>query len=409
MLRRSFLCGLTAFAALGLPQIVASGEKRLRVGVVGGGILGASIAFHLAQAGADVVVFEKNAPATGATYNSMAWINPFTRDKHYIALRLLSMAAWRELDIPLQLGVTWGGSITWGDNEAEAKYVHGRAAPLEGMAVPIRTIDAAEFARLSPAVVPGDLSAAFFAPMDGHVDPVWATHRFLDSARRAGAKLLYPCEVRGIDFKRGRLAGVTTSQGAYALDRLVSVAGVDTPAVLAHAGFDLKLRHAPGFVAHSLPVPELTKLTYDGPRKFEFKQMTNGRIVAGFSPAPPDLPQHQGIRTQAMDFPDEALRARHGERVMAQVRAYMPKAQGIVLDQVRLGFRPMPTDGLPVVGAVPGAPEIYAVVTHSGVTLAPILGRYVTQEILAGALADMLAPYRPRRFAMSHEDSAAGQ
>ncbi|MBY0508749.1 MAG: FAD-binding oxidoreductase [Rhodospirillaceae bacterium] len=402
MRRRSFLGGAAAVAALGVPRIANAAERRLKIGIVGGGIIGASIAFHLAQAGADVTVFERTAPASGATRKSMAWINPFTSKKHYVELRLLSMAAWRELDIPLQLGVTWGGSLTWGDAD-EAEYVRNRAAPLDGTAHPARHIDAEAFASLSPMITPGPIAEAFFAAIDGHVEPVWATYRFLDAARQFGAKILYPCEVQGIDFKRNRLAGVSTTQGKFALDRLIAVSGVDTPRVLAMAGFDLKLRHAPGFVAHTLPIPEVTKLMYDGPGKFEFKQMTNGRIVAGFAPVPPDLPQHQGIRAQVMDFPDAALRQRHGERVLAQVREFLPAAKGIELDEVRLGFRPMPTDGHPVVGAVPGAPEIYTVVTHSGVTLAPILGRYAAQEVLTNTLADMLSPYRPQRFAANQK------
>ena len=114
--------------------------------------------------------------------------------------------------------------------------------------------------------------------------------------------------------------------------------------------------------------------------------------------APPDLPQHLGIRAQAIDFPEDELRRRHGERVLAKVREYLPEARGIEVDEVRLGFRPMPMDGHPVVGAVPQKPDVHVVVTHSGVTLAPILGRYVTREVLTGALADMLVPYRPLRF-----------
>jgi glycine/D-amino acid oxidase-like deaminating enzyme len=53
---------------------------------------------------------------------------------------------------------------------------------------------------------------------------------------------------------------------------------------------------------------------------------------------------------------------------------------------------------MPVVGAVPGAPDVYVAVTHSGVTLAPILGRYVTREIVDDARVEALAPYRPERF-----------
>jgi glycine/D-amino acid oxidase-like deaminating enzyme len=59
----------------------------------------------------------------------------------------------------------------------------------------------------------------------------------------------------------------------------------------------------------------------------------------------------------------------------------------------------MPLDELPVVGAVPDLSNLYVVVTHSGVTLAPILGRYVTREVMSGSRIEALSPFRPERFA----------
>jgi glycine/D-amino acid oxidase-like deaminating enzyme len=59
----------------------------------------------------------------------------------------------------------------------------------------------------------------------------------------------------------------------------------------------------------------------------------------------------------------------------------------------------MPVDGLSIVGPVPSAPDVYVAITHSGVTLAPILGRYISHEILTDSQVDSLAPYRPTRFA----------
>jgi glycine/D-amino acid oxidase-like deaminating enzyme len=164
------------------------------------------------------------------------------------------------------------------------------------------------------------------------------------------------------------------------------------------AGFDLQLRHSPGILAHSVPIPELTKIVYDGPGGLEFKQMANGRIVGTDSLEAPDIPAHSEIRQHRMDFPDAALRAVHGARILKRISAVLPGASNAMLDQLTLGFRPMPIDGFPVVGPIPGAPDVYVAVTHSGVTLAPILGRHVSHEVLTGSQVDTLAPYRPARF-----------
>jgi glycine/D-amino acid oxidase-like deaminating enzyme len=367
--------------------------------VVGGGIVGTSIAMHLAQAGASVTLLERTGPAKGATEKSFAWLNTYQPDAHYRAVRLQSLLAYRALDVPLQLGITWGGYLNWTDSTAESEPIRAYAAALAGTPYALRSLNAADLARISPCITPGAIAAAYFSAIDGHLDPVWATYRFLDRARLLGAKVVFPCEVTGLDFRNHQLAAVATSCGRFAADRVVIAAGTDTPRLLSMAGFSLRLKHAPGILAHSLPIPEVTKMVYDGPRELEFKQMANGRIVGTDAPAPPDTPAHREIRDHAVDFPDDTVRTMHGTRILNRIAAYMPAAKAAILDRLTLGFRPMPLDGFPVVGALPANPDVYVAVTHSGVTLAPILGQYVTQEIVGERLVDWLAPYRPTRFA----------
>ena len=71
------------------------------------------------------------------------------------------------------------------------------------------------------------------------------------------------------------------------------------------------------------------------------------------------------------------------------------------VSEVRLGVRPVPEDGVSCVGAVSGIPGYYEAVTHSGVTLGPLIGRLLAREILTGEVDPMLAPFRPDRFAPS--------
>lgn len=93
--RRAFLKGFGGLIAVASVNPIALGKgKNLSVGVVGGGIVGASIALHLSEMGAHVKLLEKMAPASGATSKSFAWINAFTSDPHYRALRLKSISAY---------------------------------------------------------------------------------------------------------------------------------------------------------------------------------------------------------------------------------------------------------------------------------------------------------------------------
>lgn len=401
MLRRRFLQQIAALAVAG-PSVRAlempHGKPPLRVGVAGGGIVGASIAYHLARAGAQVTLFEKAQPGSGATQNSFAWLNAFVEHPGYRALRLSSLMAYHELDAALKLGIVWGGYTNWARTPEEVTVLRESAAQLQATTFPVRTISAAELMAMSPGLVTGEVAAAFFSSIDGHLNPVAVTRRFLAAAQKRGAMVQLNSAITGLDFTGGALAGVHTAKGPVTLDKLVIAGGVDTPALLAMAGFTLKLKHGPGILAHSKPTAIATRIIYDAPGTLSFKQMADGSIVGTDAPSPPDLPVHREIRDHAVAFPNKQLADLHGNRILAKIGAILPAARGVQLDRLTLGFRPLPTDELPVVGLVPGLTDVHVAVMHSGVTLAPIIGRYMAQEVLSGTRVEALAQFRPERF-----------
>jgi glycine/D-amino acid oxidase-like deaminating enzyme len=399
MRRRHFLQHTAALAAAACLPAVGRSRDALRVGVIGGGIVGASIAYHLAHAGARVTLFEKAQPASGATRNSFAWLNAFVEHPAYRALRLDSLAAYHQLDRRLRLGIVWGGYTSWARTPEELEVLNEAAAQMASTPYPVRSIGRAQLIGMTPGLMAGEVAAAFYSRIDGHLDPVGVTEAFLAAARASGAMTRLQTEVLGIDFARGALGGVHTSAGAVPLDRLVIAAGTGTPALLAMAGFGaLKLKHAPGILAHSRPTSIATRLIYDAPGTLSFKQMADGSIVGTDSPAPPDLPVHREIRDHVVAFATQELADKHGNRILTKIGTVLPAARGVALERLTLGFRPVPTDELPVIGLVPGMSDVHVAVMHSGVTLAPIVGRYVTQEVLHGARVPALAPFRPERF-----------
>src|SRR5690606_18438725 len=88
----------------------------------------------------------------------------------------------------------------------------------------------------------------------------------------------------------------------------------------------------------------------------------------------------------------------HADDLLARAAYYFPALKGARAIAQPVGYRPMPADGLPVIGAPRAAPGLYAAMMHSGVTLAPLVGELVALEIAEGASVDWLAPYRPERF-----------
>jgi len=395
--RRIFLKGIgSATTIVAVNKLAFAQEQKISVGVVGGGIVGASIALHLANAGARVTLFEKNAPAAGATGKSFAWLNAYTSNPHYRGLRMKSISAYQELDRQLKLNISWGGAIHWATELAEAERMRADAMEFSQAGYDARIVTAGELATLVPNVRLGPIEIAMFSTLDGHLDPVYVTKRMLDAAKLNGADIVHPCEVRELQFQGNRLSGLSTTAGEYQVDRLVIAGGTDTPALAAQAGFTPPLEHAPGILLHTNAAkPVLARVAES--TDLYFKQFPDGRIVGSDSPYAPDIPEHQAILQGPQVMPGE-IRAMHGERILGAIKKKLPAAIDATYDHLTLGYRPMPQDGLPVVGQLQGNPDVYIAVMHSGVTLAPIMGRYISQEILNDDLIDELAPYRPNRF-----------
>ena len=397
------LAGAGTLAVLGQSShaIDPTSTKAPRIVVIGGGIIGASLAMNLARRGVRVTLVEKLSPASGATSKSFAWLNPWTQDPAYRRLRLVSIERWRRLDAALGLGVTWGGYLDWAADAHGADEVGALAATLDGTAYAVTRVDAKGLRRVAPALDPGLVAAAFHATLDGHADPVRVTERFLAEARRHGANIRFPCEARAFELRGGRVNAVDIGDERLETDGVVLACGVDTPSLLTLLGQRLALRHAPGILAHSSSGRAVLRAVCDAPQGLEFKQFPDGRIVGNDAEEPPPLAAHAAILAGPIDFPNEALRTQHGQRILSRIGTVFPEARTRPLERLTLGFRPVPIDGMPVVGPVPGVQNAYVVVTHSGVTLAPILGELATAEILGAAPAELLAPFRPPRLLQS--------
>ena len=148
------------------------------------------------------------------------------------------------------------------------------------------------------------------------------------------------------------------------------------------AGVRLPLADSPGLLAHSVPVPRRLMRVVLAPTA-HLVQRSDGRVVTG---------------TDFGGGESWDASAAHGRALLAEAARYVPALAGVELDRVSVGWRPMPRDRLPAVGPASGASGVYLAVTHSGVTLAPILGRLAAAEILDGLRFGLLEAYRPSRF-----------
>ncbi len=354
-----------------------------RVIVIGSGIIGASIAYHLAKAGARVTVMEADARGGLATRASWAWINAsWGNPEPYFRLRRRSIAEWRRLAAEVAgLHVNWCGGLIWDlpPDELEA-YAEERAR----WGQPIRRVSRAEILAIEPSLteVPDH---AYHVAEEGMLEPLATTQALLDAATALGAEVLARTPVRWLVEAHGRVSGVMIEEGVIHADETIVAAGAVSAELLDSVGIRLRMTAPAGLLTHSKPTRPLLNGLVMTPG-LHLRQTPEGRIVAGtdFAGAGP------------VDNA-EAL----AQELQSRVEVLVTGAKGIGLDYHTVGYRPTPADGLSAIGRPQARAGLYAVVTHSGVTLAPALGLFAAAEILGGQRDPLIAPFAPDRTGLT--------
>lgn len=329
--------------------------------VVGAGIVGASVAYHAARAGAVVTLVDAGRPGAGVTGGSFAWVGASgVRTGPAAALRATATDEYHRLEAELPgLPVTWSGSLSWGTTDD---------APEAGPGQEI--VDAATAASLEPALLrPPEW--AVWAPGDGAVDPVGVTERLVAGARAHGARVCTDTPVTAVSRNAsGRVVGVETAAGPLSGGTVVLAAGVATAALGAPLGVRVPVDPSPSPLFRFSAPAGLVRTVVNN-RDFDLRQVAADRLIA------------------AADSPELAL---------AAVRSTFRGAANVELLSTQVGVRPMPADGEPIVGPVVGVPGLYVAVLHAAITLGPAVGRLVARELVDGAVEPLLAGCRLDRF-----------
>ena len=396
--RRTALKLMAASAALAACREPGARESR-RVAVVGAGIVGASIAYHLAKAGAEVVILEReDEVAARCSRGTFAWINASwaKQPRSYHRLNQMGSSGWTRLEGELDLPIRWGGSVEWFESEDRQDRLAGQIAEQADWGEPVRMVEGPELRALMPNVEFGGVERAAFSGNDGALDPVLATRRLIRGAEALGAELVTGCEVMSVSNSDKRVV-LGTSTGKVEVDRYVLATGADPVATASLAGRDVPQRSTPGVIVVTTPLPPLLDRILVAPG-VHVHQRRDGRVVLGEQDGAPDTEAHaERLRGRPTRFPDSAMAELHAGRILETAEAYVPDLAGAEVEAVFIGWRPLPLDGHPVLGPTAARPESYIAIAHSGVTLAPVIGELVAEEIVGGTLSPMLNDYRPGR------------
>jgi len=354
--------------------------SRPHVLIVGAGIIGASIAWHLGRSGARVTVTDSNEPGGLATRNSWAWINAsWGNPEPYFRLRVRAMNEWRRLEqeVP-NLRVAWVGSLLW---ELPAEQLRSFQASHAAWGYDVRPVERADVRRIEPHLA-GPPDFALHLPMEGSVEPLAATQALLAAAQTVGATVIANNPVRFLKLRAGHVAGVETSVGSLDADEVIVASGVGTADLVATAGLILPVMASPALLVRTQPHAKRLNGLVLSP-EVQLRQTQEGRFLAAvnFEPGGTDVDA-----TEAAAAAFETIKG-----MIVSNASLLPESHVV-------GVRPIPKDGFPAVGRAPGITGLYVAVMHSGITLAPAIGRFVAEEILRDRRDSLMKPYGLERF-----------
>ncbi len=364
--------------------------QRADVVIIGGGIIGASIAYYLAKGGVEALLIERSS-ISSATSGSCDGFVFMQSKKPGIHLELALESAKRfetleaELGAPIEYENCGGMVVIEGEEEFPAMEQYVKEQRVIGLDV---TLLGVKEAREREPALSEKIIGATYSPQDSQVNPMFLTFAFIDRARELGARVFTDTRVTAIDGVGGREWIVRTETGEIKTELVVNAAGPFAPEIGRMVGLEIPITPRRGqlLVTETLPNlitsiflsaqyiaakfnPELAKTAGEG---ISIEQTASGTLVLG------STREFVGYDTGVTNEGISAIAAR-----AAQV---IPRLNEVHIIRTFAGLRPYTPSGLPFLGFVEGLEGFIMAAGHEGdgIALAPITGDLIAQLILSG-------------------------
>ncbi|UFU03174.1 FAD-binding oxidoreductase [Ruania suaedae] len=390
-------------------------SERHDVVVIGGGLLGCTLAWMLARDGVSVLLAERdqlNAHASGQNAGSLHFqleyrmiadgLEAARTAAEAMPLHLAAAELWSHLSAELgeDLGVAQHGGLMLAENAEQARLLETKAEIERSWGLDVTLLDAAEVREMAP-YLSEEVVAASFCPIEGKADTRIAAPAFARGAARHGAQIHSRTEVVGLARSGGRwsveLEEAHAGRRTVLADAVVLAAGVWTEGV----GDLLQARlptipMALTMTATTAQPARIPHLVQHAGRRLSLKQATSGNVLIGGGwPA--------RLLTDSRGRPDftrrpELVGASVAGNLAAAVRA-VPSLAGVSALRTWVGTTTVTPDQLPLVGPVPGSPGAYVATGGSAFTLGPSFARVIADLVQHRRPAHDLSPYDPARFA----------
>ncbi|MCZ6729261.1 MAG: FAD-dependent oxidoreductase [SAR324 cluster bacterium] len=357
--------------------------------VIGGGVLGASTAYHCSAEGLRVLLLDKDESLSGTSGATFAWCGAHLKSPaSYNLMSQQAIAMYGSLEAELEADLEYGrvGSISLllpGDYDEW----RGRIGEMQAEGYRLELLDFAQLRALEPSA-PEMYAGGLHCPIDVEINPFLLVAAYLRKARAQGAVLRYGEEVTAL--AAGPPHTVTTNQGEYSAPRLVLAGGIHSAQLGALIGCEIPVGQSRGQILVTERAPRMFN-GFLGLRRapteggFMLRQVSSGNVLVGYT-------------EEKVGFDRRVTMS--GMRLLADnAMAGFPPLAHLQVIRVYAGIRPMPADGLPILSELPGRPGMILIATHSGYTLSVLVGRTVANRLAGKDQSGYFETYGLSRFA----------
>jgi sarcosine oxidase subunit beta len=362
--------------------------------IIGGGIIGASLAYHLREFSRPVILYERDALGSGTSGDSVAlfvW-HQSTPDRSSHVLRMRSWEQYRPLIQDDTLSFEQIGTLDVTRNDDEVEELRELTATLENFGAEASFLESDALADYG--VDPSVVSGAMATPADGYLDPSEIIQHYIREASAAGVTVETQTPVTDILVNDGEVTGIKTESGTQSAAAVVNVAGPWAPTVNEMAGVSLPFRHNRG------PVVVLQK---DDSFSLPFIQFSDGLYFRGEG-------RNQVFAGNfGADYEDAEVLTPAGAQsidhefyleIDARIQEAIPRLDGAELVNEWVGIRTLTPDGVPIVGETDVSNFFIAAGMNGlGVTLAPAIGEFLSASMKGEDVDSTVESYlSPTRF-----------
>jgi len=360
--------------------------------IIGAGVVGCSIAYHLAKMGChDVTVLEKNLIGSGSTERCAGGIRQQFSTEANIKLSVESVRFFErfEEETGHPADFRQNGYLMLATTEEELAFFRQSVALQHSLGVKVNLLSPQEVREIIPRLNIEDVLGATYCPTDGYADPYSVVHGFASAAKGLGVKIYREAEVTGVR-RVGRAWRVTTLKGEFESPRVVVATGAWSGKIGKMIGVDIPVRPSRRHIFVATPFQEVAKnspMVVEFHNGFWFRREGSGLI---FGMRNPEEPESFDTSVDWGFLPTIAEVACHR----------LPILRDVGVGRAQAGLHEDTPDANAIIGSIPGTEGLYLACGFSGHGFmhSPAVGKMVADLVLGKSHASQLAPFAPERF-----------